>query len=193
MIKCMSLFSKILSEMSLSFLCRYSDMQQRGIDYSILVKLIYVRNRSRRKDYLVLISTDITLSEEEIIRIYGKRWDIEVFFKVSKSYLKLTKECHLLSYDAMIAYVAIFFARNMMLAKKTGPDLTIRYSESSIVSYRTNCPISHGLSLSDFLLEVFMTAIFDKLSLTDKELEILLETFIEALPDLLKSKLLRCA
>ncbi|MEQ2036869.1 transposase [Mediterraneibacter gnavus] len=25
--------------------------------------------------------TDTTLSEEEIIRIYGKRWQIEVFFK----------------------------------------------------------------------------------------------------------------
>jgi hypothetical protein len=40
------------------------------------------------------------ISEEEVIRIYGKRWDIEVFFKVCKSYLKLSKGCNLLSYDA---------------------------------------------------------------------------------------------
>ncbi len=33
------------------------------------------------------------LSEEEIIRVYGKRWDIEVFFKICKSCLKLVKEC----------------------------------------------------------------------------------------------------
>jgi len=39
---------------------------------------------------------------------------------------------------------------------------------------------------------VFMTAICDKLSLTDKELDVLLETFIEALPEMLKSKLLKC-
>lgn len=38
------------------------------------VKLVYVRNRSNRKDYLVLVSTDLYLSEEEIIQLYGKRW-----------------------------------------------------------------------------------------------------------------------
>jgi hypothetical protein len=68
------------------------------------------------KDYLVLISTDTSLPEEEIIRIYGKRLDIEVFFKVCKSFLRLTKECHSISYDAMTAWNAIVFVRYMMLA-----------------------------------------------------------------------------
>ena len=70
---------------------------------SIPPKLVYVRNKSRRKDWLVLISTDMELSEEEIIRIYGKRWDIEVFFKAYKSYLNLVKEYRGISYDAMTA------------------------------------------------------------------------------------------
>lgn len=51
-------------------------------------KVVYVRNRNKRKEYLCLISTDVNLDENEIIRVYGKRWDIEVFFKVCKSYLK---------------------------------------------------------------------------------------------------------
>ena len=55
-------------------------------------------------------STDVSLSEEEIIRIYGKRWDIEVFFKTCKSYLHLIKECRSLSYDALTAHVSIVFA-----------------------------------------------------------------------------------
>ena len=46
----------------------------------IPAKVVYVRNRNKRNEYLCLISTDVSLSEEEIIRIYGKRWDIEVFF-----------------------------------------------------------------------------------------------------------------
>lgn len=50
-------------------------------------KVVYVRNRNKRKEYLCLISTDVNLDENEIIRVYGKRWDIEVFFKVCKSYL----------------------------------------------------------------------------------------------------------
>ena len=34
----------------------------------IPAKVVYVRNRNKRKEYLCLISTDITLSEEEISR-----------------------------------------------------------------------------------------------------------------------------
>jgi IS4 transposase len=82
---------------------------------SIPARLVYVRKRSNRKEYLVLISTDMDLPEDEIIRIYGKRWDIEVFFKVCKSFLRLTRECRALSYDAMTAWVAIVFTRYMML------------------------------------------------------------------------------
>ena len=55
-------------------------------DKIIPAKVVYVRNRNKRNDYLCLISTDTDLDENEIIRIYGKRWDIEVFFKVCKSY-----------------------------------------------------------------------------------------------------------
>ncbi len=49
-------------------------------DKIIPAKVVYVRNRKKRKEYLCLISTDVTLDENEIIRIYGKRWDIELFF-----------------------------------------------------------------------------------------------------------------
>ncbi len=83
---------------------------------SIPAKFVYVRNKSRRKDWLVLASTDTQLTEEEIIRIYGKRWDIEVFFKACKSYLNLVKEYRGISYDAMNAHVAIVFSRYMMLS-----------------------------------------------------------------------------
>ena len=71
------------------------------------VRLVYVRNKNKRSDYLVLVSTDLTLSEEEIIQTYGKRRHIEVFFKRCKSYLKLGKETRSISYDALTAHTAI--------------------------------------------------------------------------------------
>ena len=37
----------------------------------IPAKVVYVRNRNKRKEYLCLISTDTNLDENEIIRIYG--------------------------------------------------------------------------------------------------------------------------
>ena len=45
-------------------------------DELIPAKVVYVRNRNKRKEYLCLISTDVDLDENEIIRIEGKRWGI---------------------------------------------------------------------------------------------------------------------
>ena len=39
---------------------------------SLPVRLVFVRNRNNRKDWLVLVTTDMSLTEEEVIRIYGK-------------------------------------------------------------------------------------------------------------------------
>ena len=83
---------------------------------AIPVKLVFVRNRNKRQDYLILVSTDVNLSEEELIQTYGKRWNIEVFFKMCKSYLKLGKESRTMSYDAMTAHVSIVLARYMLLS-----------------------------------------------------------------------------
>ncbi len=87
-----------------------------GKENPIPAKIVCVRNKANRKDWLAFICTDTTLSEEEIIRIYGKRWQIEVFFKTCKSMLNLIGECHSLSYDALTAHVAIVFTRYMLLA-----------------------------------------------------------------------------
>ena len=56
------------------------------------------------------------LSDDEIIRIYDKRWDIEVFFKSAKSMLALAKEFQGRSYDMMTAHTSIVFMRYIMLA-----------------------------------------------------------------------------
>ena len=79
------------------------------------VKLVFVRDR-RKKDWLALMSTDLELANEEIVRIYGKRWDIEVFFKMAKQHLKLAKEIQCRDYDALIAHTSIVFMRYMFLA-----------------------------------------------------------------------------
>ena len=67
-----------------------------GTPISIPAKIVYVRNTKKKKDWVALISTNTDLSEEDIIRIYGKRWQTEVFYKTCKSWLKLGKECHFL-------------------------------------------------------------------------------------------------
>jgi hypothetical protein len=81
----------------------------------VAAKLVFVRDR-RKKDWLALLSTDIELSDEDIVRIYGKRRDIEVFFKMAKQHLKLAKEIQCRDFDALIAHTTIVFMRYMFLA-----------------------------------------------------------------------------
>ena len=129
----------------------------------IPAKVVFVRNRNKRKEYLCLISTDTSLSEDEIIRIYGKRWDTEVFFKVCKSYLNLSKECNSLSYDAITAHTAVVFTRYMML---------------SLESRESNDSRSLG--------EIFLY-FTDEIS--EEKLDELVDAFMNAIPTVLKSKL----
>lgn len=99
-------------------LCRKGTKSEAPL--SIPVKLVFVRNTATKgrkaKNYFVLLCTDTTLSEEEIIQLYERRWNIEVFFNICKSYLRFAKESRGVSYDAMRAYIAIVFARYLMLA-----------------------------------------------------------------------------
>lgn len=85
-------------------------------DKEIEAKIVFVKKYGSSKKWLALLSTDISISEEKIIEIYGKRWNIEVFFKIIKSYLGLAKEFQTRSYDSMIAHISIVFTRYMMLS-----------------------------------------------------------------------------
>ncbi len=76
----------------LSVKVKVSYTDEKNVFHTIPAKIVCVRNRSNRKDWLAIICTDIELDEKEIIRIYGKRWDIEVFFKTCKQMLKLESE-----------------------------------------------------------------------------------------------------
>lgn len=82
----------------------------------VQVKIVFVQNQNKKSDWLAILSTDRTLSEQEIIRIYGMRWDIEVFFKTTKSLLKLQKEFQSRSYDALISHTTIVFTRYIVLS-----------------------------------------------------------------------------
>jgi hypothetical protein len=80
------------------------------------IKIVFVQHRCNRTKWLAVLSTDTTLSDDEIIRIYGYRWQIEVFFKCNKSLLKMNKEFQCRTYDAQIAHTTIVFSRYILLA-----------------------------------------------------------------------------
>lgn len=81
-----------------------------------LVKIVFVRHRHYKRRWLAILSTDVDLADDEIVRIYGKRWDIEVFFKMMKHYLNLEREAQLRDYDGLIGHITVVMSRYIFLA-----------------------------------------------------------------------------
>ena len=82
----------------------------------IPVLIVFVRHRTNKKEWLAILSTDLTLRVEDVIRIYAIRWDIEVFFKCTKSLLRLQSEFQGRSYDMLVSHTTIVFSRYIVLA-----------------------------------------------------------------------------
>lgn len=78
------------------------------------VKLFFTRF-SKRSKWRLLLSTDVTLSFQQAIKIYNIRWSIEVMFKECKQLLNLGK-CQSNDFDAQIADATICFMVYTMLS-----------------------------------------------------------------------------
>lgn len=82
----------------------------------IPVMIVFIRHRSKKNEWLAILSTDLTLTPQEVISTYKMRWDIEVFFKCTKSFLRLQKEFQGRSYDLLVSHTTIVFSRYILLA-----------------------------------------------------------------------------
>jgi len=81
----------------------------------ICLKIVFVQNRNKRKEWLAILSTDVALEDAEVVRIYGMRWSIEPFHKAAKSLLQLGKEFQGRSYDLLISHTTIVYTRYLVL------------------------------------------------------------------------------
>lgn len=160
-----------------------------GKENPIPAKIVCVRNKANRKDWLAFICTNPDLSEEEIIRIYGKRWQVEVFFKTCKSTLNLIGECHSLSYDALTAHVAIVFTRYMLLALEQRRDKdhrTLGELFFFLVDEMADITFTHSLCI---LMDAMMASLQEILKLSDEQLAAFTADFESRLPEYLQNSL----
>ena len=149
---------------------------------SLPAKIVCVRNRNNKKDWIAFICTDTNLSEEEILRIYGKRWDIEVFFKACKSLLNLGSECHSLSYDALTAHVSLVFIRYMLLSlqqRNSSDDRTISELFLLMIDELADITFGHALQL---IVDIMLQMIQERFGLSDDQLDQFLADFVGRLP-----------
>jgi hypothetical protein len=153
------------------------------------IKIVFVRNRNKRSEWLAILSTDTTLSDEEIVRIYGMRWDIETFFKCSKSLLKLAKEFQGRSYDAMISHTTLVFTRYILLEwnrRNEHDPKTIGHLFFLMCEDIKDLDVFTALQQ---LLELFETMSKDSVSLSTETLNSQLAQWFETLPSYIKGSL----
>ena len=160
-----------------------------GKENPIPAKIVCVRNKANRKDWLAFICTDTDLSEEEIIRIYGKRWQIEVFFKTCKSMLNLIGECHSLSYDALTAHTAIVFTRYMLLAmeqRQNEDQRTLGELFFFLVDEMADITFCRSLGI---LMDALKASLQEILKLSNEQISVFVADFESRLPEYLRNAL----
>ncbi len=79
----------------------------------IRVNLFYVKI-GKSKTWHLLLTTDLSLSFNELFELYQIRWSIEVFFKDAKQHLKIGS-CQSNCFDAQIADITISMLQYIML------------------------------------------------------------------------------
>ncbi len=158
----------------------------------VAAKIVFVRDRNSKK-WLALLSTDTTLTAEAIIKLYGRRWDIEVFFKMAKSFLKLAKEFQSRSFDALVAHATLVCCRYIMLelAKRTNADPRTLGSLFYVVcDEMRQIGFTEALAL---LLKLLEEALNSVIGLCKEQVQRLIERFVDTLPRAFRTQLLLLA
>lgn len=157
----------------------------------IQARIVFVRDRNRSKKWLALLTTNMDYVEDDVVRIYGKRWEIECFFKVTKSYLRLGKEFQCRSYDAVFAHTAIVFLRYMMLALRAREEEDPRTLGQL---FYMCCDEIDDIEFAEALLTIMETlgqTLAEGNLLTDGQIQNILDCFINKLPNYLRKPLLK--
>lgn len=161
--------------------------------YGIPARIVFVNNRNGKREWLALLSTDTTITDEKIIQNYGMRWDIEVHFKTCKSLLGLAKEFQVRSYDAMVAHTTLVCVRYMMLSVENRDNKDDRSCGGIFYDL---CAEADTISFAKsfvLLLTLFVNILKEKLMLTDDIINDLFTDFLKSVPGSLKNTLLQKA
>lgn len=138
----------------------------------------------------MLDTPDTTLANEEIIKLYKRRWDIEVFFKMAKSFLQLAKECQSRSYDAMVAHATLVCCRYLILeiGKRTTAD-----PRTLGTLFHATCDEIRQTSFAEaiaLLLKLLKQTLNAVVEFSKEQVEHLVLQFIEQLQPVFRGRLL---
>ncbi len=152
----------------------------------IPVKILFLKNRNKKSDWIALICTDEKLADDEIIRIYGKRWDIEVFFKMIKSYLKLAKEFQGRTYDMLVAHTTIVFLRYIMICDSSRMNTDEKSFGDLFFEYGDEVKDITFVQALMLLFQQIKLILKNQLFLAEDHINKILDNMLESLPNYLR-------
>ena len=163
------------------FLRRENDFATLGVQLrdGTPFSITFVLDKRNKRDWLAIGTTDLSLVPQQVVSLYARRWNIEVFFKTVKSCLGFARECQSRSFDAIVCSVAVVFTRHMILTwlkiglpvPETDGQLFFRLFEEM-----RECTLSEALEI---VLREIVTRFVDY----DDPLNITLRQFFDAMPN----------
>ena len=155
----------------------------------IPVKIVYLSNRANPKEWICLLSTDTEMAENEIIRQYGKRWNIEVMFKCCKQFLKFGKDFQSPFFETQNAQVAIAFTRYMFIAVEQRESEDYRScGELFMLFYQELQDITFIKSIA-LVVSLFKEGMMELFGISAEQIQAVVDYVIAALPSYLQRAL----
>lgn len=155
----------------------------------IPVKLVYLPNRANTKEWICILSTDTEMEENEIIRQYGKRWNIECMFKCSKQYLRFGKDFQSPSFETQNAQVAIAFTRYMMIAIEQRESEDYRSCGELFMLFYTELQDITFIQSLSIIVALFKDGMKNLLGVTEEQIQAVADYVVSALPGYLQRAL----
>ncbi len=163
--------------------------EQNKIIERIPVRLVFLPNRANTKEWICLLGTDTEMDENEIIRQYGKRWNLEVVFKCCKQFLKFGKDFQSPSFEVQNAQIAIAFTRYMLIAIEQRESEDFRScGELFMLFYQELQDITLIKSLA-LIVSLFKKGMMRLLGISDKQIQAVVDYVVSALPGYLQRTL----
>jgi hypothetical protein len=156
-------------------------------------RIIYVKNKANPTQWVAFLCTDMSLSEQDIIALYGRRWKIEEFFKICKSYLRFTGEFRQTSYEALTAHTSIVSLRYMILAVEQRQKSDMRNEPGDIFflfcDEVKDIKYEEAIDLIFVLMYKFKNFLVNDVGVNEEQLEKFAKIFLETLPREIQLKL----
>jgi len=150
-------------------------------EYASPAKIVFLKTNDGN-NWVALLSTDTSLSDEEIIRLYSKRWNIEVLFKTAKHYLRLDTESQSRRFEAIYAQTTIVYLRYIMLAYESRASQDARTCGDIFFLVCDEMKDISFLDALDTLLCCFAAQIREQFVIPEQQINAFINIFVANIP-----------